>query len=53
MKNAGPPAGSIYIASRRLSSSFRKKFFGGNVLAFAFSNHAMITAVACRLAYVV
>jgi hypothetical protein len=43
----------MYTCFQRLSSLFSKKLHDDNALAFAFSNPAMITAAACRLAYVV
>jgi len=47
-----PPAGSIYIASCRLSSLFRRTFRGKDASVTAFSDPAIVMPVAYLLDYV-
>ena len=52
MESAVPPARTIYIASCRLSSLFRRKFRGQDASVFALSDPAIVMRAACRLDYV-
>jgi hypothetical protein len=52
MESAVPPAGSIYIASCRLSSLFTGKFRGKDGSVVAFSDLGTVMRVACWLDYV-
>ena len=52
MRSAVPPAGSIYIASCRLSSLFRGKFRDKDASVVAFSDLGTVMRAACWLDYV-
>ena len=52
MESVVPPARSIYIASCRLSSLFRRKFRGKDASVAAFSDPAIVMRAACLLDYV-
>jgi hypothetical protein len=52
MESLMPPAGSIYIASCRLSSLFRRKFRAKAVSVAAFPDPAIVLRGACRQDYV-
>ena len=52
IESAVPPAGSIYIASCRLSRPFRRRFRGKDASVTAFSDPAIVMPVAYLLDYV-